>query len=124
MAKADIECECCGYSEEWDASREDFDDFAERWGKHRKNHAEIVKANELTCSHGVGHSPSTHGCDGCCLVFYKDAEDLIIKLLEGMDKHIYYSNWVMPGGSITMASESPISITLAEAIALIKGEQK
>lgn len=54
----------------------------------------------------------------------KEERERIIKLLEEMEKHIYYSNWVMPGGSITRASESPVSITLADAIALIKGENK
>ena len=27
-----------------------------------------MRANELGCVHGVGHSGDVHGCDGCCSI--------------------------------------------------------
>ena len=51
----------------------------------------------------------------------KQERERIIKLLEQMEKHIYYTHFVAPQGAITHLSESPVSITLADAIALIRG---
>ena len=45
-----------------------------------------MRAHELTCIHGVGHSSDIHGCDGCCgplVGVAVDAEtDRIIALIE------------------------------------------
>lgn len=34
--------------------------------------------SDLTCEHGVGHSASVHGCDGCCQQFYDQAADQLL----------------------------------------------
>lgn len=52
MARVDIECELCGHIEEWNAASENFEDFKERWDKHCKVQADLIKAedNEQTSS--------------------------------------------------------------------------
>jgi hypothetical protein len=63
-----------------------------------------MRANELECVHGVGHSGDVHGCDGCCVIIAKAVEGRIIKLLEGL-------------------IEERSGVNLQGAIALIKEEQ-
>jgi hypothetical protein len=41
-----------------------------------------MRAYELECVHGVGHSSDVHGCDGCCSIIAKAVEQRIVKLLE------------------------------------------
>lgn len=72
-----------------------------------------MRANELECVHGVGHSGDVHGCDGCCSIIARAVEERIIKLLEDriISMSAYYSRLDEQEG-------------LIRAIALIKGEQK
>jgi len=70
--------------------------------------------SELQCVHGVGHSVDTHGCDGCCLVFGKVAEERIIKLLEEMRDACL---------SVTSKIGDHNAFTLENAIALINVEK-
>jgi HD-like signal output (HDOD) protein len=41
-----------------------------------------VRNGELECVHGVGHSASTHGCDGCCFALGVYERERIIGLLQ------------------------------------------
>ena len=40
-----------------------------------------MRAHELECIHGIGHSGGVHGCDGCCSIIAKAVEERIIKQL-------------------------------------------
>lgn len=33
-----------------------------------------MRAGELECLHGVGHSAGVHGCDGCCTPLVRKAK--------------------------------------------------
>lgn len=64
-----------------------------------------MRANELECIHGVGHSEDTHGCDGCCAIIARAAEQRIISVLEELLKE-------------------RSGVNLQGAIAFVKGETK
>ena len=55
-----------------------------------------MRAYELECIHGIGHSSGVHGCDGCCALLIEPATDAeherIVKLLEEKIQAISLAN--------------------------------
>lgn len=50
-----------------------------------------MRNGELECAHGVGHSASVHGCDGCCFEIVREVKEQererLIKLVHEETRH-------------------------------------
>ena len=64
-----------------------------------------MRSYELECTHGVGHSPATHGCDGCCEALIMKGRDQELDRIIGLIHETYNNEDLEEWGSFVFSED-------------------